>query len=52
MWKNFEKLAQANVDHFNNNPKAHAATTAAYGVVAVVAIGVMAKRLAGKYAKN
>jgi len=35
MWKAFEKLAQANVDHYNTHPTRHTVITAVYAVAAV-----------------
>jgi hypothetical protein len=50
---NFTKLAQANVDHFNNHPASHNTIIAVYAVVAAVAINKLALRLSGnkKYTK-
>ena len=46
MFKTFSKLAQANVDHYNNHTGSHNAITVAYGIVAVVAISAMSKKIA------
>lgn len=59
MLKNFEALAQANVDHYNSHPTAHNAITGAMAVGACVAIIALARKLskedrmlrAGQYAK-
>jgi|tagenome__1003787_1003787.scaffolds.fasta_scaffold6532395_1 hypothetical protein len=43
--KLFTKLAQANVDHYNNHTTRHTVITAVYGAVALVAVGAMSKKL-------
>lgn len=44
--KTFEKIANANVDHYNNHKTAHNTITAVYAIAAVAVINSMAKRLA------
>lgn len=59
MSKTFENLAQANVDHHNNHPAAHAAITTVLAVGGLVAIGKIRQRIinndrkprSGQYAK-
>lgn len=46
MWNSFEKLAQANLDHYNDNPTKHNVIAAVYCIVAVVAIGWFGKKIA------
>lgn len=43
----FTKIAQKNVDHYNNHPTQHMAIAVVYGVVALVVIHKMCKRIAG-----
>ena len=62
MNKNFTKLAQANVDHFNEHPVGHTTTAVFLLVGAVIGIKLVAKRIAenelkvrmqnGRYARN
>ena len=40
------ELCQKNVDHYNNHPDAHMLMTVAYGAVAIVAVRIMAKKIA------
>lgn len=42
----FEKLAQANLDHYTDNPTKHNVIAAVYCIVAVVAIGWFCKKIA------
>lgn len=43
----FTKLAQLNVDHFNNHPKVHLTITVVYALGAAVVIDKMTKKLGG-----
>lgn len=45
MWNKFSKLAQINLDHYNNHPVQHAILIGAATVVAVVGSGKIAERL-------
>lgn len=57
--KIFTELAQANMDHYNDHPRAHTAIAAVMLVGALVGTSVMARRIAkenptlksGMYAK-
>jgi hypothetical protein len=42
---NFNKLAQANVNHYNNHPTAHCLIIAVYGAMVVVGARLWTKRL-------
>lgn len=42
---NFSKLAQANVNHYNNHPAAHLAIIAVYAAVVLVGAKLWTKRL-------
>lgn len=44
---NFTKLAQKNVDHYNNHTAEHNAITVVYAVAAVVMYHKIMKRIAG-----
>lgn len=47
MFKTFTKLAQANLDHYNNHPTQHNLLTGAALVVAFVGVTQIPKRIAG-----
>lgn len=43
LWDKWTKLCQANVDHYNNHPKEHAAIVAGIFVAGVVVFGLIAR---------
>ena len=45
MLEKFNRLAQANVDHFNNHTRRHVAITIVYGVTAGVVVNNMLKKM-------
>ena len=46
MWKAWTKLAQANLDHYNEHPAQHNLLTVVFGVVGVVGTMVAARKVA------
>lgn len=45
MWNAFSKLAQANLDHYDNHQGRHLAITATYAVLATVGATKLAKKI-------
>ena len=45
MWKQWTKLSQANVDHYNEHPGTHNAAAFALAAVGVVWMGIVARKL-------
>lgn len=52
MWKKFEKLAQANVDHYNRRPMLHTASAVALMVGGMWLIQRMARRSVDPHRKD
>ena len=46
MWKAWTKLAQANLDHYNDHPAQHNLLTVVLGAIGVVGIRVAARKAA------